>query len=135
MKEKISLDTTAKVLTGLVFVIQVIIGYFMFRDVVSAEIPLTAVVVVFGIFFVTLGIAWGFHPVSYEIESDALIIHRPFGDVKIEKANIVNIESIDSAKLRFGVRLFASGGFFGYYGWIVLIQSVVTIVIPGTLKI
>lgn len=36
--------------------------------------------------------------------------------MKIEKKNIVNIESIDSAKLRFGVRLFASGGFFGYFG-------------------
>jgi len=116
MKEKISLDTMAKVMTGLVFAILISVGYFMLRDIGNNEIPWIAFIAVFGIFFVSLGIAWGFHPVSYEIERDTLIIHRPFGDVKIEKENIVNIESIDSAKLRFGVRLFASGGFFGYYG-------------------
>lgn len=57
MKEKLSLDTMAKVLTGLVFAILISIAYFMLRDLNGDEIPLTAVVLVFGFFFITLGIA------------------------------------------------------------------------------
>lgn len=116
MKENVTLDTLAKLLTGLVFAIIISIAYFMIRDFMGEEIPLIAPAIVLGIFLITLVVSWGYHPVSYEVSNDSLLIHRPFGALKITKAQIVNIEPIDAAKLRFGMRLFASGGFFGYFG-------------------
>jgi hypothetical protein len=116
MKEKITLDTLSKVMTTLVFAILISIAYFMIRDVSNNEIPIVAPILVVGFFVLTLGISWAYHPTSYEVTENGLLIHRPIGALTISKDEIVNIESIDPAKLRFGMRLFASGGFFGYFG-------------------
>lgn len=116
MKEKVTLDTLSKVMTTLVFTILISITYFMIGDVGSNEIPVVAPVVVIGFFVLTLGSAWACHPTSYEVNENGLLIHRPIGALTISKDKIVNIELIDPAKLRFGMRLFASGGFFGYFG-------------------
>jgi len=116
MKEKVTLDTLAKVMTALVFAVLISIAYYMIRDVSNNEIPVIAPVVVIGFFVLSLGSAWAFHPTSYEVNENGLLIHRPIGSLTISKDKIVNVESIDPAKLRFGMRLFASGGFFGYFG-------------------
>lgn len=116
MKEKVSLDTLAKFMTTMVFVIIVTVAYFMLNDTMNNEIPVLAPEIVLGLFLATVIISWGYHPVSYEITDDTLLIHRPFSALKISKEQIVNVESIDAAKLRYGIRLFASGGFFGYFG-------------------
>jgi Bacterial PH domain len=116
MKEKVTLDTLAKVMTALVFAVLISIAYYMMRDVGNNEIPVIAPVVVLGFFILSLGSAWAFHPTSYEVNENGILIHRPIGALTITKDQIVNIEPIDAAKLRFGMRLFASGGFFGYFG-------------------
>ncbi len=116
MKENVTLDTLSKVMTTLVFAILISIAYYMIRDVGNNEIPVIAPVVVIGFFILTLGTSWAFHPTSYEVNDNGLLIHRPVGALTITKDQIVNIEPVDAAKLRFGLRLFASGGFFGYFG-------------------
>ncbi len=116
MKEKVSLDTIAKAITAMLFAIFLSIACSLMKDGMADKMPMRVAIFISVLFLLTIVFSWGFHPTAYEVDDDALLIHRPFGALKINKNKIVNIESIDAAQLRFGMRLFASGGFFGYFG-------------------
>ena len=58
--------------------------------------------------------AWA--PRSFRIESDALIVSRFIGSVRIPLAGLRKARLMDPAELRGAVRIWAVGGFCGYYG-------------------
>ena len=58
-------------------------------------------------------ISWLLHPTSYEITNKELLIHRPKGPIKI---SLTDIKSIEKTEPGFSIRLFGSGGLFGYFG-------------------
>ncbi|MBP3424774.1 MAG: hypothetical protein J6K57_07030 [Alistipes sp.] len=50
------------------------------------------------------------------IQNGLLIITHPIGRTVIEKSQVVKIEAIERSDLRGSLRLFGSGGFFGWFG-------------------
>ena len=50
------------------------------------------------------------------VQNGLLIITHPIGRTVIEKSDVVKIEAIDRSELRGSLRLFGSGGFFGWFG-------------------
>jgi hypothetical protein len=58
-----------------------------------------------------------FMPKQYEINENELVIHRKIGNLKIVLNEITNIEKIEQyTQLGFVIRLFGSGGLFGWLG-------------------
>ena len=114
MKYKASLDNLAKVVTIAVTMLfsTIIIGQYCLNTNEGRAIPIYITIALFVLYF---GI-FSFRPVSYSITSDKIIIHRPFNDVKIDKAHIKRVELIDKKKLRWSLRTFGVGGLFGYFG-------------------
>jgi hypothetical protein len=56
-------------------------------------------------------------PKQYEINENELVIHRKIGNLKIVLNEITNIEKIEQyTQLGFVIRLFGSGGLFGWLG-------------------
>jgi hypothetical protein len=45
-----------------------------------------------------------------------MIIHRPLKDVVIHRSAIVEVHQMEDGKLARSMRLFGSGGLFGYFG-------------------
>ena len=50
------------------------------------------------------------------IQNGLLIITHPIGRTVIEKSQVVKLEAIERSDLRGSIRLFGSGGFFGWFG-------------------
>ena len=77
---------------------------------------MTAVIVTY-IIFILLAI-WVLltMPRYLIIQNGLLIITHPIGRTVIEKSQVVKIEAIERSDLRGSIRLFGSGGFFGWFG-------------------
>lgn len=110
MKQKLEFDLTTKIISALVIAIpfvMIIAQYSVIKE--NNEIlSLTSIFL-----FITYFIAWMLHPTSYEITNENLVIHRPVRAIKISLASIKNIERTEPG---YSMRLFGSGGLFGYYG-------------------
>lgn len=61
-------------------------------------------------------ISWGLHPQYYLVENGKLIIVRPFSKLELRLQDFNKIEPVDKAITRGSIRLFGSGGFFGFFG-------------------
>jgi hypothetical protein len=58
-----------------------------------------------------------FMPKQYEINENELVIHRKIGNLTILRNDITQIEKIEAyTQLGFVIRLFGSGGLFGWLG-------------------
>jgi hypothetical protein len=110
MKQKLEFDLTTKIISALVIAIpfvMIIAQYSVIKE--NNEIlSLTSIFL-----FITYFVAWMLHPTSYEITNENLVIHRPIRAIKISLASIKNIERTEPG---YSMRLFGSGGLFGYYG-------------------
>jgi hypothetical protein len=110
MKQKLEFDLTTKIISALVIAIpfvMIIAQYSVIKE--NNEIlTLTSIFL-----FITYFVAWMLHPTSYEISNENLIIHRPVRSIKISLESIKNIERTEPG---YSMRLFGSGGLFGYYG-------------------
>jgi hypothetical protein len=67
-------------------------------------------------FLLIYSLVYGFRPVNYTVTTEYLIIHRPLKDVKIERKMIQSVSALDKSDLAWSVRIFGSGGLFGYFG-------------------
>ena len=63
-----------------------------------------------------LSLAYLWKPQQIALSNEFLIVKRKFGDKKFPLANIQSAAIITRKELGMGIRLFGSGGFFGYYG-------------------
>jgi hypothetical protein len=63
-----------------------------------------------------LGIVALFAPLGYEVNPDAVVIRRLVRNVVISRKTIREVRRVKSAEIGFAVRLFASGGFLGWFG-------------------
>src|SRR3954447_26514251 len=57
-----------------------------------------------------------FRPVSYEINDDFLVIHRPVNDVSISQRSLNKVELLEKEKLKHAKGAFKITGLFGYFG-------------------
>ena len=77
---------------------------------------LTAVIVTYIIFGIVAIWVLLTMPRYLIIQNGLLIITHPIGRTVIEKSQVVKIEAIERSDLRGSLRLFGSGGFFGWFG-------------------
>lgn len=63
-----------------------------------------------------LAITWALHPQDYEVTAEGIRILRPYKSITIPTSSIQGIQAIETSDLKYSMRLFGSGGFFGYFG-------------------
>ncbi len=118
MKEfSVSLDKRAKMFTALGVVLFIIIFYPIMTDPnAKANMKNFSVVLLIILFVLTYLIPYLFHPVKYVIDNEKLIIKRPLKPYEIELKEIKKIEPLNEEDLKGKIRVFGSGGVFGYFG-------------------
>ena len=77
---------------------------------------MTAVIVTYTVFGLLAIWALLTMPRYLIIENGLIIITHPIGRTVIEMSQVLKIEAIDRSELRGSLRLFGSGGFFGWFG-------------------
>ena len=107
--DKVKIITLSATVLFLVLAILQIIPSLRIGGIFSLMIPAFLILI--------LGIAWGFATNGYEVNSQELVIKRPFKDVIIQKKDMLSAEAVDRERLRFSVRVFGNGGLFGFYGY------------------
>jgi len=111
---KATLDKTAKLLT--IGIPVLLIGFVIGPKLWSTPVNASAAILVSIILGFTSIIAYALSPKSYEIKEDSMIIHRPLKDVVIHRSEIEEVHQMEDGKLARSMRLFGSGGLFGYFG-------------------
>lgn len=94
----------------------------MFVAIIGVQISLSnesgvLLPVFMGLFFMAIIIvAYGYHPLRYEVNKECLIIHRSFTNVMIQKKDIRAVTVLTKEEMGFVIRVFGVGGLFGYFG-------------------
>lgn len=104
MQFRASYDTTTKVISAAVFILFLMI---------AAD---TRSLITEGIFALLFLAAYAWSPVGYEIADGNVVIRRLIGNVRIPVSGIREVKIATSDDLSGSLRLFGSGGLFGYYG-------------------
>jgi hypothetical protein len=110
MKQQLEFDLTTKIISALVIAIPFVMISAQYTVIKENNVILTLTSI---FLFITYLVAWLLHPTSYEITNENLVIHQPVKAIKISLASIKNIERTEPG---YSMRLFGSGGLFGYYG-------------------
>jgi hypothetical protein len=66
--------------------------------------------------FVTFALSYVYSPRSYRVEGKTLVVNRLVGSVRISLENVRELRPTTKDDFRGGIRLWGSGGLFGYYG-------------------
>jgi len=118
MEFSASYDTFAKLLTAGVLILFICIGYWNFRalkksnDSVSKWIRITILVIL----VFTAGYSFLYHPKSYTVKRDELIIKRQYSNVYVNMKDILDCRVLTEADMKGTIRTFGVGGLFGYFG-------------------
>ncbi len=69
------------------------------------------------LFFILIEISsYLFRTSQYELKENAIYINRPIGNVIIPLSSVKDIYMVDEKDMKWTIRMFGSGGLFGYYG-------------------
>ncbi len=103
------------VITTIIIIILVASTYFIWTDDFPSSMlwfKYTLIVV----FIVTIIGGLGYMPIRLTIENDKIILYRLFGAINIPIKDIIEIKAIPKSETAFSIRIFGSGGLFGYLG-------------------
>ncbi len=64
-----------------------------------------------------LCVAVVYAPLGYAVDSMGIIVHRMGPNVYILHEQIAEMREINAREVGFEIRIFGSGGFFGFFGW------------------
>lgn len=114
MKERFEtqLDNTVKIITVLVHLLVIAM---LFSSILIEGFGIERVLVVI-LLLVVFGLAYVLRPFEYWVDEEYITIHKNILPKKIAIADITSIESIAFADLKIRLRLFGSGGLWGWYG-------------------
>lgn len=99
-----SYDSTTKVVSGAVSVVLILIF-------VALQNPWVG-----GLSLLVVAAAYAYSPRGYRLSEDSLVIQRLIRDVRIPLREIQEARTAEADDFRGCIRLWGSGGFFGYYG-------------------
>lgn len=119
MEYKASLDTLAKIITGVTIIIFVLIGYISVKAIWVSEgnISTLLIHIIIILFFSSIILfSYLYAPKSYSVDDAQLIINRPISKVTITLSDIEEVREISNAEMTGAIRTFGVGGLFGYYG-------------------
>src|ERR1700752_3724852 len=112
MKYTVSLDKVAKGITFAVIIL--VIGIFTSEFLLHSTVQMVTLVSI-GIAPILLVGCYLYAPKNYTLNENSLVINKVLGHVRIEFADIKEVEKIPQFE-GGTIRTFGSGGFFGYYG-------------------
>lgn len=108
-----SMGVTA--ITAITIIILVASTYFIWTDdFPSSMLWLKYTLIV--VFIATIIGGLGYMPIRLTIGNDKIILHRLFGAINIPIKDIIAIKAIPNSETAFSIRIFGSGGLFGYLG-------------------
>lgn len=114
-----SLDTAAKVITTLVIVAFIGLGYWSFRSIRKAKgdkisIALHSFVII--TLLTVICVSFWYSPRKYTVGNFDIAINRMAGDVVIHVKDITEIRGVNPGEMDGLSRTFGVGGLFGYFG-------------------
>ncbi len=98
-------------LTAITVIIMVVSVYFVWTE---GLIWLKYLLII--IFLATIIGVLGLMPLRLTIENDKIGLHRLIGAIYIPFKDIIELKAIPNSDTAFSIRLFGSGGLFGYLG-------------------
>ena len=102
-------------ITAITITILVASTYFIWtHDFPSSMLWLKYTLIV--VFIATIIGGLGYMPIRLTIGNDKIILHRLFGAINIPIKDIIAIKAIPNSETAFSIRIFGSGGLFGYLG-------------------
>lgn len=107
-----SMGVTA--ITAITIIILVASTYIWTDDFPSSMLWLKYTLIV--VFIATIIGGLGYMPIRLTIGNDKIILHRLFGAINIPIKDIIEIKAIPNSETAFSIRIFGSGGLFGYLG-------------------
>ncbi|CAL1517172.1 PH domain-containing protein [Chitinophaga sp. MM2321] len=113
MKYSAEHDTFSKIITHLIIIIGLLMLMAFSTAIPGAKAPGSIAILVL---FIAIFITWGFSPRYYQITHDGILIRRPFSNIFLPFEDMKAADIIDNTTLRGSIRLFGSGGLFGYLG-------------------
>ena len=69
-----------------------------------------------GLMFAIVGLAWAYSPRGYVVSGDSIRVKRLVGPAIVPLAGVREVRCAAPEDFRRAIRLFGSGGLFGYYG-------------------
>lgn len=114
MRYSASIDKTTKIITVGLTALFVGISVFEFLTF-SAEATIGAFVSTAILLAVYCG-AYIYRPVGYSLTEETLIVHRPISDVDYSLQTLDSVQIVTKEQLKFTIRTFGVGGFWGYFG-------------------
>lgn len=116
---KASIDTLAKIITALVFVLLIFLARQSFNAILTAHGEMSTILLHTGALAVMMLVffgSWLYAPQSYSVGPTLLTINRPAGKIKVNLKEITEIRMPDDAEMSGTIRTFGVGGLWGYYG-------------------
>jgi hypothetical protein len=113
----VQFSKTTKVITAVSLLILIAAtGFFLYEIQNDSPISTSIKMIIF-IAPLSIIITYLYMPQQYEIQEHNFLIHRKIGNLQIPIKDITNIEKIETyTQLGFVIRLFGSGGLFGWLG-------------------
>lgn len=112
MKFEISLDKTSKTITIGVYTLFLFILIFSYFNDSSLEL-----LGIMSLNLLIIGILpYIFSPREYWLIGNQLIVKRPFTKVEFKLDDVTEVRLAEKDEVKNPMRLFGSGGWFGYYG-------------------
>jgi hypothetical protein len=107
------LDHLGKILTTVVFIIVLIP---LVKIILAGLNGHPEMWLILAVLLIALGVSMLYRPLYYTLDESGLHIHRKKGVVTVSYGDIETARSITKKELGFGIRLFGTSGFFGYFG-------------------
>ena len=104
-----SMGVTA--ITAITIIILVASTYFIWTD----DFPSSMLWLKYTLIVVFIA-GLGYMPIRLIIENDKITLHRLFDAINIPIKDIIEIKAIENSETAFSIRIFGSGGLFGYLG-------------------
>ena len=113
----VQFSKTTKVITAVSLLILIAATGFFLYEIQNGSPISTSIKMIIFIAPLSIIITYLYMPQKYEIQELNFVIHRKIGNLQIPIKDITNIEKIETyTQLGFVIRLFGSGGLFGWLG-------------------
>lgn len=112
MKSNNKFDRSTIIITSIVIAILGSITIFVLSDDIDFCVKALVTILNISILF----LSWAYHPQYFFLENKHVGIKRFFKSIEIPVGKIIETRQIGKDELSGSIRLFGSGGLFGYFG-------------------
>ncbi len=99
-----SYDTVTKIISGIAFALTFAVGVVIYNPIAAA------------ILILVLVLSYAYSPRAYRVSEKAIVVKRLIGNVRVPLESLRAARRMEADDLRGCIRLWGSGGLFGYFG-------------------